>query len=152
MLTFFVFLLFCFLALLISRTLRPPAVIVSVALPQFVPAPKEFCCSPLGGDMTICFHLLTNLQLQVYSTCCSSYTLLRLWIAAPSHGLLPPPPPPLHPSSHPTITPSRTSTLLKSAAIKTDAGLKCHKHISNCQNINLLTLPCFIHSFFFFFF
>lgn len=33
-------------------------------------------------------------------------------------------------------------TLLKSAAIKTHAGLKCQKRISNCQNINLFTLRC----------
>lgn len=39
---------------------------------------------------------------------------------------------------HPSITPR----LLKSAAIKTDAGLKCHGCISNCQNINLFTPSC----------
>lgn len=42
----------------------------------------------------------------------------------------------------PPLPPSRTPALLKSAAIKTDAGLKCHKCISNCQNINLFTLRC----------
>lgn len=39
---------------------------------------------------------------------------------------------------HPSLTPR----LLKSAAIKTDAGLKCHGCISNCQNINLFTPSC----------
>lgn len=39
---------------------------------------------------------------------------------------------------HPSLNPR----LLKSAAIKTDAGLKCHRCISNCQNINLFTPSC----------
>lgn len=103
---------------------------------------QEFCCLPLGGDMTTCFHLLTDLQLQVLSPCCASYRVHSLWVAAPSHGLPPPPLLSLHPSFHLSITPSRSPALLKSAAIKTDAGLKCHKRISNCQNINLFTLRC----------
>lgn len=104
---------------------------------------QEFCYLPLGGDMAICFHLWTDLLLQVHSSCCALYTVLSLWVDAPSHGLPPPPPSPsLHPSFHPSITPSHSLALLKSAAIKTDAGLKCHKCISNCQNINLFTLRC----------
>lgn len=103
---------------------------------------QEFCCLPLGGDMTICFHLLTDLQLQVHSPCCALNTVHSLWVTALSHGLPPPPSPPLHPSFHPSITPSCTPALLKSAAIKTDAELKCQKCISNCQNINLFTLRC----------
>lgn len=60
------------------------------------------------------------------------------------YHILPPPLPyplvPLNPP--PPLPPSTTPVLLKSAAIKTHAGLKCQKRISNCQNINLLTLRC----------
>lgn len=46
------------------------------------------------------------------------------------------------PNPPPPLPPSTTPSLLKSAAIKTHAGLKCQKRISNCQNINLFTLRC----------
>lgn len=102
---------------------------------------QEFWHLPLGGDMIIRFHLSSAMQLQVHSPCCALHTVHSLWVTAASHGL-PLPFPSLHLSFHPTITTSHNPGLLKSAAIKTDAGLKCHKCISNCQNINLFTLSC----------
>lgn len=45
--------------------------------------------------------------------------------------------------------PRRRQPPFKSGRIKTDAGLKCHRRISNCQHINLLTcralLPWGLH-------
>lgn len=118
---------------------------MSVALPQFVPAPRVLLPATWGRHG----HMLPFMN---WSATAGPQPLLRLIHSPQSLGSctipwalsllllvsIPPFIPPLPP----------TPALLKSAAIKTDAGLKCHKCISNCQNINLFTLRClaFSHS------
>lgn len=124
----------------ISSTSKTHAAILPVALLQLVPAPRVLTPATWGRHD----HVLTFII--CYATA-GPQPLLRLTHSPQSLGNCTIP---WAPSSF-SFSPSFLSSLhyhlpqpglLKSAAIKTDAGLKCHKCISNCQNINLFTLSC----------
>lgn len=104
-------------------------------------AAYPFCkCSDtchLGATLLYASIYSLLCKLQVHSPCCflvhSPQSLGScIILGAPSSF-------PLSSSLH---YPSHSPVLLKSTAIKTDAGLKCHKCISNCQDINLFTFRC----------
>lgn len=125
----------------IPSTSKTHAVILSGAPLQLVPVPGVLTPATWGRH----YHMYPSII--CYATA-GPQPLLCLIHSPRSLGcstsrVLPPLPFPfLHPSFHASITTSNNLALLKSAAIKTDARLKCHKCISNCKNINLFTLSC----------
>lgn len=50
---------------------------------------QEFCRLPLGGDIIICIHLSSAMQLQVHRPCCALYTVHAPWVATHPTSSLP---------------------------------------------------------------
>lgn len=131
---------FCILSVAHLHDVWLPALSLSVPLPQFVsvsgvllPATwgrHDHMLAFINGSVTAGPQPLLHLSVHI------------LWVAASSPEL----PPPFYASPcfffSVALPPSCNLVLRRSAVIKTDAGLKCQKRISNCQNINLFTLWC----------